>query len=323
MPNITHIETYYPKKILSNYDLEDIDDGYDAEKVTKKLGIRNRFVVDKETALDLAVRACEKLVKKVDVSSIDYIILCTQSPEYFLPTTACILQHKLGLSTNCGAFDFNLGCSGYIYGLSLAKGLICSNQAKKVLLVTSETYTKHINQKDVANRSIFGDAATATLIEYSEDDNLGEFVVGTDGSGAEHLIIKNGGLKNPNKDGTDNDYLYMNGPEIFNFTINSVPSLVQKILDRNDQCVDTIDYSVFHQANEFMLKHLRKKCKIPKDKFYLNMKNVGNTVSSTIPIGLKAAMEEKLIRNKNKVLIVGFGVGYSYGGTVITLNTKD
>ncbi|MDG1859568.1 MAG: hypothetical protein P8I94_10720 [Emcibacteraceae bacterium] len=114
--------------------------------------------------------ACNKLLDKVDSSSIDYLLLCTQSPEYFLPTTSCILQHKLGLNNSCGALDFNLGCSGYIYGLSLAKGLIASGQAQRVLLVTSETYSKHIKESDVANRSIFGDAATATLIENSSDD---------------------------------------------------------------------------------------------------------------------------------------------------------
>jgi len=321
--SITYIDTYFPDAIVSNHDLEGIADGFDAEKIGKKIGVQKRHVVmANETVLDLAEGACKKLLKRIEPSTIDYLLLCTQTPDYFLPTTACILQHRLGLPTTCGALDFNLGCSGYIYGLSLAKGLIASGQAKRVLLVTSEIYSKHIKTDDVANRSIFGDAATATLIEKSDEDCLGEFVLGTDGSGAENLIIKNGAGRHPQKDGSDDDYLYMNGPEIFNFTIQAVPPLVHNITEKNGLAGDTIDYYVFHQANEYMLKYLRKKCEIPMHKFHMNMTNFGNTVSSTIPIGLKQAWEKKSISKGNKVLLVGFGVGYSYGGTVITINCK-
>ncbi len=320
MAKITHIETFFPNKIIKNSDLEGIVEGFSAEKIGDKIGIYQRHVIDgDETALDLAEGACNKLLETEDPSSIDYLLMCTQSPEYILPTTACILQHRLGLKTSCGALDFNLGCSGYVYGLSLVKGLIASGQAKKVLLVTSETYSKHLKYEDVPNRSIFGDAASATLIEISDEDDLGEFVLGTDGAGAENLIIKNGGMKNALKDGSDNDYLYMNGPEIFNFTIKAVPSLVNSVMEKNKLLSDEVNYFVFHQANEFMLNYLRKKCKIPKEKFHIEIGNIGNTVSSTIPIGLKQAMDRGTIKEGEKVLILGFGVGYSYGGTIITI----
>lgn len=323
MASIAYIESYFPDTVVTNHDLEGIKDGFNAEKIGAKIGVQKRYVAaEDETALDLAEGACKKLLLKVDRSTIDYLLLCTQSPDYILPTSACILQHRLGLPTTCAALDFNLGCSGYIYGLSLAKGLIASGQAKRVLLVTAETYSKHIEFDDVANRSIFGDAASATLIEQSDEDCLGEFVLGTDGSGAENLIIKNGGMRHPQKDGSADDYLFMNGPEIFNFTIQAVPRLVNDTLIKNALSVDTIDYSVFHQANEYMLKYLRKKCKIPEEKFHIDMTDFGNTVSSTIPIGLKQALDNKTIVSGNKVLLLGFGVGYSFGGTIITINFK-
>lgn len=324
MAYISNLEVYFPDNIVSNIDLEGIVEKLSAIKIGAKIGVNNRHVaLADQSALDLAEGACRKILEKVDAESIDYLLLCTQSPEYFLPTTACILQDRLGLPTHCAALDFNLGCSGYVYGLSLAKGIIASGQAKKVMLVTSDTYSKYIGHEDVANRSIFGDAATATIIEPSDDDCLGQFVLGTDGSGAKNLIVKNGAFGSPNKDNSKDDYLYMDGPEIFNFTIKAVPKLVENVLAKNDMNLDDLDYSVFHQANAYMLNYLRKKCSIPSEKFHIGMENCGNTVSSTIPIGLKQAIDDNRINSQSKVLIVGFGVGYSYGGTIITINVKD
>jgi len=280
----------------------------------------------------LALRASQKVLKNYNKDKIDLLMLCTQSPDYYLPTSACILQDKLGLKTNIGAFDYNLGCSGFIYGLALAKGLIFSNIATNILLITSETYTKHIHPKDKSNRTIFGDAATAVIIEKSEEEeeHIGEFVLGTDGSGYKNLIVPNGGLRNrydvnakeiDNNSGsisTDNN-LYMNGPEIFNFTIKAVPKVVSETLKKNNITLNEVDYIIFHQANKYMNEYLRKKINIPKDKFYLNLLHTGNTVSATIPIAIKDALDNKLIKRGDKVLLVGFGVGYSWGGTIITI----
>jgi 3-oxoacyl-[acyl-carrier-protein] synthase-3 len=244
-----------------------------------------------------------------------------------LPTSACILQQRLGLSNNVGALDFNLGCSGYIYGLSLAKGLIVANIAKNVLLLTTETYSKHIHPEDKGNRTIFGDAATANLISSEGFAEIGEFSFGTDGNGAENLIVKRGALRQPEKrndliiDENNNlkssDYLYMNGGEIFNFTADSVPILINNVLDKNKLQQSDIDLFIFHQANKYMLNYLRKLIEIEPDKFYIYLENVGNTVSSTIPIALfEAQKEEKL---KGNIVLAGFGVGYSWGGVTLKI----
>ena len=325
---IAKIESFFPKKILTNEELSERFPEWTPEMIEQKLGVVKRHVVnDDETALDLAVKAGEKILENQDKQSINFLILCTQSPDYYLPTSACILQEKLGLPTHVGAFDFNLGCSGYVYGLGLAKGLIESNLAKRMLFITSETYTKSINPLDKSNLTIFGDAATATIIEYSENEHILNFEFGTDGTGAQNLIIPNGGFRNRYDKGallvdekgsfrTAND-LYMNGPEIFTFTIQRIPDLVYKTLEKNQMQIDDIDYFVFHQANQYMLDYLRKKLRIPEDKFFMDMKDSGNTVSSTIPIALQKS--SKRLKEGDLVLLAGFGVGYSWGATIIRI----
>jgi len=328
---IADIEYYLPEKIITNDQLAKQFPDWSSEKIEKKVGIRERHIVkEDETALDLALIAGKKILKNYDKDKIDFLLFCTQSPEYYLPSGACILQDRLKLKTNIGALDYNLGCSGFIYGLAMAKSLINSNIAKNILLITSETYTKHIHPKDKSNRTIFGDAAAATIIEKSEEIQIGEFVLGTDGSGYKNLIVPNGGLRNrydPNaeeiEDGsgsirTNND-IYMNGPEIFNFTIKAVPKVVSETLEKNNTTLDEIDYVIFHQSNKYMNEYLRKKINIPKDKFCENLLHIGNTVSTTIPIAIKNALYNKLIKEGDKVLLVGFGVGYSWGGVIITI----
>lgn len=328
---ITKIEYFLPETILTNDDLKHQFCDYDFINFENKVGIKSRHVVsENETALDLAVKACEKIFNDDTLKSdIDFILYCSQSPEYFLPTTACILQDRLKLNKNIGALDFNLGCSGYTYGLSLAKGLIQSNQAKKVLLVTAETYSKFIHPKDRTNRSIFGDAAAATLISHSIDNNIGDFLFGTDGSGFDKLIVKNGGARNnfdlncKIKDyGTGNKYtdnhLYMNGPEVFNFTAGVIPKFTKELLIKNNIKIDDVDQFIFHQANAFMLNFMRKRLKISENKFFIDIANTGNTVSCTIPIALKEY--SKKIKSFQKIMLVGFGVGLSWCGGLISIN---
>lgn len=328
---INQISYYLPSKILTNNEMEQMFPEWNASKIEEKIGIRERHIVSEdETALDLGCEAAKKLFVNFDKSQIDFILFCTQSPDYFLPSTACLLQQKLELRTDIGAIDFNLGCSGFIYGLSIAKGLIHTGVAKNVLLVTSETYSKHIHPNDKANRSIFGDGAAATVISYSENEKIFEFTLGTDGSGQNNLIVPTGGMRKKNipdgkvwiDDGgnfsSDNN-LFMNGPEIFNFTIESIPSVIQNALVKNNTTIDNIDYFIFHQANKFMLDYLRKKIKIPREKFYNNLLTTGNTVSSTIPIALKDSINNSIVKSEDKVLLCGFGVGYSWGATVIKI----
>ncbi|EJL66736.1 ketoacyl-ACP synthase III [Flavobacterium sp. CF136] len=329
---IKAIEYVYPENKVSNEDLGKVFPDYDFLKFEEKVGIKNRYWVgENETAFDLALKACERLFQNHDRQEIDYILYCTQSPEYFLPTTACILQNKLGIKKNIGALDFNLGCSGYSYGVSLAKGLISSGQVKNVLLVTAETYSKYLHPKDRSNRSIFGDAATATLITYSEEEGIGKFLFGTDGSGYDKLIVKNGCSRfsyDPESPeiiyGTDNIYsdnhLYMNGPDVFNFTSEVVPNFTKEIVEINNMSIDNVDQFVFHQANAYMLNFMRKRLKISSDNFFIDLEDGGNTVSCTIPIALKNY--SKLIKTESIIIIVGFGVGLSWSGGLIKIKSK-
>ena len=334
---LQHIETYFPVNFLSNEQISLEHPEWSVEKISSKTGINNRYIAaENETSSDMAFQAADKLLQKHNLrEKIDYILFCTQSPDYFLPTSACILQEKLQLRKNIGALDFNLGCSGYIYGLGMAKGLIISGQAKNVLLITAETYSKFINKNDKSNRTIFGDAATASLINNETladgmNAQIGNFDYGTDGSGSDYLIVKNGGQRNITNEeniqfdeegnflSNDNN-LFMNGKEIFNFTANEIPPLVKTNLISNQTETENVDLFIFHQANAFMLNFIRNRCKIPKEKFYINIENIGNTVSNTIPIALKYAQEEGKIDKNKKIMLCGFGVGLSMGSVVLEI----
>ena len=329
---ITGISYYLPEEVLTNEQLEAHYKDWSADKILDKTGIRTRHIASEhQCASDLAEMAALKLIESnhIDPKTIDFVILATQSPDYLLPTTACILQHKLGLPTHAGALDFNLGCSAYIYGLALAKSLIKTEIASKILLIMSETYTKHIHPLDRTTRTIFGDGAAATLVSRDDVDKIGDFILNTDGSGAPNLIIPASGMRLKKSDKTKevtkdengavrtDENIYMNGPEIFNFTIKTIPKTVVEVLEKNKISMDQIDLFVFHQANKFMLDYLRKKIKIPSEKFYVNLENTGNTVSASIPIALKMAFDDGVLKKGHRVMLVGFGVGLSWGATII------
>jgi len=326
---IEAISYYLPEMILDNKTISEEHPEWEADKISQKTGIYQRHIAaTDECAGDMAEKAGLQLLAEysINASEIDFLLYCTQSPDYFLPTTACVLQTKLGLPTTCGALDFNLGCSGYVYGLAVAKGLIAAGIAKRILFITSETYTKYINAKDKSNKTIFGDAATATIISNEKGlYEIDEFSLGTDGNGAGNLIVKNNAMRfrsekaedvyDENGDYVKNDNnLYMNGSAIFSFTSSAVPQLVKTVLEKNKLQNDDIDYFLFHQANRFMLDFIRKKMGIPQDKFIYCLEKTGNTVSNTIPIALK---EECLHKKTGKILLAGFGVGYSWGGCIL------
>lgn len=320
-----------PDLVVTNEDLVREFPEWSVEKIADKVGINNRHIAaENETSADLALRAAEKLFEEhpeIKKDSVDFILFCTQSPDYFLPTSACVIQDKLGLPTSCGALDFNLGCSGYVYGLSLAKGLLLGGIARNVLLLTGETYSKFMHPKDKGNRTIFGDAGSATLVSSDGFAEIGNFSLGTDGRGAENLMVKSGGMRfreqfndlqfEENGNPLSSDHLYMNGSEIFNFTIDAVPPLIEDTLVKNQLSRDDVDGYVFHQANKFMINFLRKKIKIEPVKFYTYMSEVGNTVSNTIPIVLTEKLKEKAL--KGNIILAGFGVGYSWGGCLIKI----
>lgn len=327
---IKAISYYLPEKVVTNEVLIKEFPEWSVEKVAQKVGVDSRHLAaENETAGDMAEKAARKLFEeyKIEPKSIDFLMLCTQSPDYFLPSTSCILQDKLGIPTTAGAFDYNLGCSGCIYGMAMAKGLIAAGIAKNVLLLTAETYNKYLHPSDKSNRSIFGDGAAACLVSTEGIAEIGEFSLGTDGSGANNLIVKTGAARckqTTSKYVEDDeghiwydDYLYMNGGNIFNFTLEAVPVMMKDLLAKNGLEQDNIDYYVFHQANKFMLNTIRKVCALPKDKFYVNLATTGNTVSSTVLIGLKDCIDNETIKTGDKVMITGFGVGLSWGGTIL------
>ena len=330
MAFIKAVTYYLPKKVLSNEALVRDFPEWSVDKVAAKVGVNSRHIAgDGETAGDMAEKAARKLFDEYEIAAtdIDFILFCSQSSDYFLPSTACLLQHRLGIPQKAGAFDYNLGCSGCVYGMAVAKGLIAAKIAKNVLLLTAETYSKYLHPQDKSNRSIFGDGAAACLISSEGFAEIGEFDLGTNGGGAESLILKTGAAREPEANGKESvdedghvrrdDYLYMNGSEVFNFTLDIVPTMMQNVLCKNGLDQDSVDFYIFHQANKFMLSTIRKICSLPKDKFYINLENTGNTVSSTVLIGLKDCLDNGTIKSGMNVMISGFGVGLSWGGTML------
>ena len=328
---INSVAYYLPQNVVSNEEIVRDFPEWSVEKITEKVGVKQRHVASaEETATDLAEKAAIRLFDEngINRESIDFVILCTQSPDYFLPPSACLLQERLGLRQDVGAFDFNLGCSGYVYGLAIAKGLIISGVASNVLLLTAETYNKYLHPKDKGNRTIFGVAATATLVSTQGFAEIKEFALGTDGKGSKNLIVKSGASRmralqndvqfDKNGNPISSDHLYMNGAQIFVFTQKNVPRVIEDVLAKNNLKKEEIDLFILHQANSYMLDFLRKKIHIDEDKFYMFMENVGNTVSNSIPICLAEAQGKG--RLCGNVVLCGFGVGYSWGAVVVTIN---
>lgn len=332
---LTAVAYHLPQAILTNAALEQEFSDWPAQKILDKTGIAQRHIAAPgETASDLAYHAAEKLFATHDVAraDIDFLILCTQAPDYLLPSSACVLQQRLGLPTSCGALDINLGCSGYVYALAMAKGLIESGIRKKVLLLTADTYSKYINARDRSVRTLFGDGAAASVIAAGAPQQaLGPFVLGTDGSGANNLIVPAGGMRtarsaataSETEDASGNwrsqDDLFMDGAQIVQFTLGAVPRTMQELLTAAGKTLDDIDHVIFHQANKFMLDALRRKIRIPEDKFVIEIDTVGNTVSSTIPIAIARARASGRIQPGDTALLLGFGVGYSWAGTLARL----
>jgi 3-oxoacyl-[acyl-carrier-protein] synthase-3 len=326
------IATHVPEQVLSNETLAAFYPQWSADKIFEKTGIRERRIAaEGEAASDLAFAAALKLFEQaeVDPHSIDFLILCTQAPDYVLPTTACILQARLGLRRNIGAFDMNLGCSGFVYGLAVAAGLIESGAASNVLLLTADTYSKYINDKDKSVRTLFGDGAAATLVSRGDGQGIGPFVFGTDGGGAGDLVVEAGGFRVPRSTATaveqadaagnvrSRDDLFMHGGNVMNFSLREVPRTYEELLDRTGLSRDQIDFVVLHQANKFMLDALQRKLRLPSEKVPRRYEDIGNTVSSTIPFVLENLLQNGQMAPGKRIMLIGFGVGLSWAGTVL------
>jgi 3-oxoacyl-[acyl-carrier-protein] synthase-3 len=321
------VAVYLPEKVEDNDFLASQYPKWDMELIFAKTGVRQRHIAGpEECASDLGVAAAEKLFAdfQIDRGTIDFLLFCTQTPDYPLPTTACLIQDRLGLPTSIGALDFNLGCSGFVYGLSLADGLIRGGTASRVLLITAETYSKYIDPTDRSLRTIFGDGAAATLVEASDVPSLDGFVFGTDGSGGDMLLVSEGGAR-PAKDAIQPrkrrrwpSSLYMDGPELVKFSLDIAPPLIEGVLARAKWTQDQIDMYLIHQATLFMLDHLRERLSLDLEHTPEALEDYGNTVSSTIPILIRDLRESGRLRPGKQTLLMGFGVGLSWAGCVWT-----
>lgn len=321
LAKIRQIEFSLPQACESNQDLLLANPDWDIPKIFEKTGIAQRYLAAPEqTAADLCVEAAEKLFQSPIVSKdeIDALLFCSQSPDYALPTTACVIQDRLKLSRRIAAFDFNLGCSGFVYGLAIAGAMVDSGLSRNVLLLCGETYTKYIGSHDRTCRPIFSDAGSAALIGRSERPRIGPFVLGTDGGGYRDLIVPNSGARSSKGAGGErNNHLIMDGASVFMFTMSAVPESVKSLLTMAGIGLEDIDVFVFHQASKLVLDDIVKNLNLLPAKVILDLETIGNTVSATIPIALKRAEDAGKIIPGNLVMLVGFGVGYSWGSCLV------
>ncbi len=317
------IAVQLPARVETNEMLREQFPNWDLDQIAEKTGIHQRYIAAAdETSSDLARQAAEKLFDQhqIDRGSIDFLLFCTQTPDYPLPTTSCLIQDRLGLSTKCGALDFNLGCSGYVYGLAMADGLIQSGAAKSILLLTAETYSKYIDEADRSLRTIFGDAAAATLVSASDTPSLTGFQFGSDGSGGDMLLVADGGARvaqdamKPRHRKRWKSRLYMDGPSLINFTVEAIPRLIDEILAANQMSDAQIDKYLMHQATWKMLDQLRSRMGVAEERVPIELADVGNTVSCTLPILIDRLRKQGQIDAESVNMLVGFGVGLSWAG---------
>jgi 3-oxoacyl-[acyl-carrier-protein] synthase-3 len=322
---IRGVATHLPDAILTNDALATLYPDWPAERIFDKTGIRERRIAAAdETASDLAFVAATKLFDTGACTrdEVDFLILCTQAPDYVLPTTACILQNRLGLSRHVGALDINLGCSGFVYGLSLAVGLIASGAAINVLLLTADTYSKLLHADDKSVRTLFGDAAAAVLISRDAEGDIGPFVFGTDGSGADDLIVKGRGFRTPGSDHAFSDArsasdLHMHGGNIMSFTLREIPTCLKALLAKADIAPAEIDHLVLHQANKLVLDSLQKKMNVDPARIPRFMEFCGNTISSSIPLVIDDLLRRDVLRRGHRMVLLGFGVGLSWAAVTL------
>ena len=315
---------HLPERCLSNDDLAALHPGWDASSIFRKTGVRERHIcAPGETAIDLGYGAAEKLLQEmsIDRNDIDVVLVCTQTPDHFLPNSACLLQDRLGLPQTCAALDYNLGCSGFTYGLWLASALVQGGGVRNVLLITADALSRYCDPDDYATMTLFGDGAAAALI--TGDDRpawaeIGPTVWGTDGRGGANLIVRAGCARQPTSEHRGDHNLFMNGPEIFSFALSTVKEGIQRLLDKTALSWSEVDHFLFHQANRFILDQLRATMDIPKSKLPMELEDCGNTSSSTIPLLLRRGREQQRFQPGDRCVLAGFGVGYSWAMTSLS-----
>lgn len=332
---IKSISYHLPEKILSNEDLLKEFPDLKIDDLTRLTGVKKRHIApENETAADLAFHAAKKLFSEhaIRPADIDHIIFCAQGADYITPSTACLLQDRLDLPETAGSLDINQGCTGFLYGLSVANGLIATGNAKNVLLLTSVNISELIHPLDKSNKAIFGDGAAATLVSdnsKSPGSGIGNFVFGTDGKGYEAIIIKYGGARYPdwkykaedhfdaNGNVRNDRHFYMNGAAVFNFSVEKTPAMIRQLLGKAGLEADDIKLYVLHQANRIILESIFRKMKVPAEKQLFHLEECGNTVSSTIPIALYHAIADGKVNRGDNMILAGFGVGFSWAACVV------
>jgi 3-oxoacyl-[acyl-carrier-protein] synthase III len=329
---IKQTEYYLPEKVITNQDFGKENPDWDIEKIEEKSGVASRHVVEtSQTALDLAIKAVEKLFLsgKISKDQINAIIFCTQSPDYIMPSNSFLIHKHFNFSQDVWTFDYNLACSGFVYGLAISRGILETGLAKNILLITAETYSKYINPKDRSTITLFGDGAAASVISDNNEQGIVDIILSSNGEKYDAFHIPAGGSKMPKNQFTNEisidssgnaktlENIHMNGFAIWQFVSKNVSEQIKKLLERNNLSVNEIDLFVFHQASKLTIESLTKMLKINSEKVFMNIKHIGNTVSASIPIALKDAENSGRLKRGDLILLSGFGVGLSWGSIIL------
>lgn len=331
---ISHIEYHLPDYILTNQEIGELHPNWDMNKTSDKTGVFSRHIAKTdETAFDLATFAVRKLFNNspINIEEIGGIIFCTQSPDYIMPSNAFLLHKEFNFKSHVWCFDYNLACSGFIYGLAIARGMISTGLAKHILLINADTYSKYINKNDRSTSLLFGDGAAASLISHSNTDSIIDIALASDGDSYKSFYIPAGGSRLPINDTTNiekidivgnirsKENIHMDGHAVWSFISKTVPSQINSLLSRNKLSFNEIDQVIFHQASKFTLDALIKSINVDPSKCFINLNTVGNTVSASIPIALKNSIDKGKVKDGDLLLLSGFGVGLSWGSLLLKL----
>ena len=332
--SVKGISACVPKTSEENSDLS-LFKGDDGSKFIASTGIERRRIVDKNTTTsDLCYCAAEKLITELqwDKNDVDCLVFVTQTPDYILPATSCILQDRLGLNKECYTLDVSLGCSGWIYGMSVISSLLNTGGFRKGLLLVGDTISKYNSSVDKSTWPLFGDAGTATALIYDSEANKIAFHMATDGKGYDAIIVPDGGSRNGISEKSleyetieegitrNKMQIILNGMDVFTFGISKAPQSVKKLLEYVSKQTEDIDYFLFHQANQFMNEKIRKKLDVPENKVPYSLKNFGNTSCASIPLTMVTQLTQPLQNKFLNLVGCGFGVGLSWGSIYFSTN---
>ena len=303
--SIESIASQLGSKRIKYSDFQKVNPDWNMDLVFNKTGIEQIFHTDEnENVNTLSIESSKKTIKNFNSDLIDGLIVVTQTSINKLPSLSCIIQENLGLKKNILSFDINLGCSGFVYALATCYSLISSGILSNILLISCDNYSKYLSNENRSCLTLFSDASASCIIRKSQVQELPSFSFYTDGSGADHLK-------------EENNYITMNGPEIFFFSINQIPNFILSALGKSKKTISDIDHFIFHQASKIVIDSIIRKTQIPKEKIHINYNKIGNTTSSSIPILLNSLILENKIKKKENIMFVGFGVGLSAASCIM------